>query len=207
MSCMVMVKLKCMGQPGIIIRDHLGKVLLSSWKHGLHCGSVEDAEAAAFLEGVQLIIEWIRTSPVIESDCHILVQALNSESYSSASFSNIVKEIKYSLSVILEVKVCKIRRECNRVAHEFAQLAKCCSNSAVWRDHAPTCLHEHYVMIVTLFQFNEMHFFFLNKYSFSLRVHLFQDVRELMAKNSFVRSGMSRRFLFHVFSQVLGFIF
>lgn len=28
---------------GIIIRDDTGKVLLSSWKHGLRCGSVEDA--------------------------------------------------------------------------------------------------------------------------------------------------------------------
>ena len=42
------------------------------------------------------------------------------------SFSNIVKVIKSAMSAIAQVKVCKIRREYNKVAHELAQLAKRC---------------------------------------------------------------------------------
>ena len=53
-----------------------------------------------------------------------------------------MKEIKSNLPVILEVKVCKIRRECNHVAHELAQLAKQCMHSAVRRDQSPAYVHE-----------------------------------------------------------------
>jgi len=35
----------------VITRDHSGKVLIA-WKHGIHCMSVEDVEAAAYHEGV-----------------------------------------------------------------------------------------------------------------------------------------------------------
>ncbi|CAL4891658.1 unnamed protein product [Urochloa decumbens] len=104
--------------------------------------SVEDAEAAACLEGVKLLSEWSRNPTVIESDCHNLVSALTAKSDNRASFSNIVKEIKSWLSVFPEVSFSKVGRECNRVAHELAQLAKRCIHSAVWRDQSPTCVHE-----------------------------------------------------------------
>lgn len=118
---------------GIIIRDYMGKVLLSSWKHCLRCGSVQDGEAAACLEGaVESINEWIRTPTVIESNCHNLVQALNSACASRASFSNFVKEIKSTLYVIPEVKVCKIGRECvgtvSKTLFTFGSLERSCSN-------------------------------------------------------------------------------
>ena len=61
---------------GMVIRDHSGKVLLSAWKHGIRCVSVEDAEAMACLEGVQLSNEWIRKPTVIKSDCHNVVNSL-----------------------------------------------------------------------------------------------------------------------------------
>ncbi|CAN6302143.1 unnamed protein product [Urochloa humidicola] len=127
---------------GMVIRDHTGKVLVSSWKHGLRCVSVEDAEAAACLEGIQLLSKWFRGPTVIDSDCHNVVSALKSKSDNRASFANMVKEIKSCLSVFPEVEVCKVGRECNRVAHELAQLAKRCMHSAVWRDQAPVCVHE-----------------------------------------------------------------
>ena len=108
---------------GITVRDHSGKMLLSAWKHGIRCVSVEDAEAVACLEGVQLSNEWIRKPLVIESDCNV-IKSLLSDAENRASFSNIVKEIKSVMYAIPEVKVCKIGRECNKVAHELAQLAK-----------------------------------------------------------------------------------
>ena len=127
---------------GIVIRDFSGKVLLSAWKHGIRCASVEDAEAVACLEGVQLSNEWIRKPTMIESDCHCVVTSLLFDDENRASFSNIVKEIKFAMSAMPEVKVCKIGRECNKVAHELAQLAKRCMHSAVWRDQSPSCIHE-----------------------------------------------------------------
>ncbi|OEL15149.1 hypothetical protein BAE44_0023833 [Dichanthelium oligosanthes] len=95
------------------------------------------------LKGVQRLTEWVKKPAVIESDCHNPMLALNSESDNRASFSNIVKEIKCNLSAILKVTVvCKVGRKCNRVAHELAQLAKRSLHSVVWRDQAPSCIHE-----------------------------------------------------------------
>ena len=37
---------------GIVIIGHSREVLLTVWKHGIHCVSVEDVEAAAYHEGV-----------------------------------------------------------------------------------------------------------------------------------------------------------
>ena len=91
---------------GIVIRDYSGKVLLSAWKHDIRCASVEDTET------------------VIESDCHSVVKSWLFDDENRASFSNIVKEIKSAMSAMPEVKVCKIGRECNKVSHELAQLAK-----------------------------------------------------------------------------------
>ena len=79
---------------GIVMRDYSGEVLLSAWKHGIRCASVEDAEVVAGLEGVQLSNEWIRKPTVIESDCHSVVKSLLFDDENRASFSNIVKEIK-----------------------------------------------------------------------------------------------------------------
>jgi len=42
-----------------------------------------------------------------------------------------------------QIKLLKLTgRECNKVAHELAQLAKRCMYSAVWRDQSPSCTHE-----------------------------------------------------------------
>ena len=125
-----------------MIRDYSGKVLLTGWKHGIRCASVEDAEVVAGLEGVQLSNEWIRKLIMIESDCHSVVKSLLFDDENRASFSNIVKEIKFAMSAMPDVKVCKIGRECNKVAHELAQLAKRCMHSAVWRDQSTSCIHE-----------------------------------------------------------------
>jgi len=121
---------------GIVIRDYSGKVLLIARKHGICCVSVED------VGGVCLSNKWMTKPNVIESDCHNVVNSLISDAENRASFSNIVKEIKSILSAIHEVKVCKIGRECNKVARELAQLAKWCMHLAVWRDQSPTCVHE-----------------------------------------------------------------
>ncbi|KAF8769083.1 hypothetical protein HU200_006937 [Digitaria exilis] len=43
---------------------------------------------------------------------------------------------------ILECEVKNVRRECNRVAHELAQLAKRSVHSTVWRENAPAYINE-----------------------------------------------------------------
>ncbi|KAF8768596.1 hypothetical protein HU200_007144 [Digitaria exilis] len=62
---------------------------------------------------------------------------------------------------ILECEVKIVRRECNRVAHELAQLAKRTVHSAVWRENAPACINE---LLLDSFPAKKNYFnFFLKK--------------------------------------------
>ncbi|TVU17394.1 hypothetical protein EJB05_33427, partial [Eragrostis curvula] len=61
---------------GIIIRDHVGKALLSSWRVLFNMMSAEDVEACACREGLSLASEWIPRPTVLESDCSVVVSYL-----------------------------------------------------------------------------------------------------------------------------------
>jgi hypothetical protein len=79
---------------------------------------------------------------VLESDCLYIVKALQNSTVDRARFSGIIEEIKASMLLLPEVKVSKIGRECNRVAHELASLARRTLQCAVWRSQAPSCISE-----------------------------------------------------------------
>jgi hypothetical protein len=62
---------------GVVARDQKGDLILSSWRFLRHCGSPEEAEVEACLEGLRLVVEWIRHYPIYgETDCAGLVEAL-----------------------------------------------------------------------------------------------------------------------------------
>jgi hypothetical protein len=65
----LMVLSECDGRAGIgvVIRSHLGSVLLSSWR-------AEDVEARACYEGVRLATEWENGRTILESDCEVLIK-------------------------------------------------------------------------------------------------------------------------------------
>jgi ribonuclease HI len=56
------------GGVGVIIRDHLGGVVLSSWRAIFNAASAEEVEALACLEGVRLAAAWERRNTILESD-------------------------------------------------------------------------------------------------------------------------------------------
>jgi hypothetical protein len=45
---------------GIVMRDHAGLVPVTAWKTLRRCGSPEEAEAEACLQGIRLVEERIR---------------------------------------------------------------------------------------------------------------------------------------------------
>jgi hypothetical protein len=60
---------------GIIVRDWQGKVVLSEWKFVPNCGSTEEAEILACLEGLKHLINLRQWPAMVESDCLMAVQA------------------------------------------------------------------------------------------------------------------------------------
>ena len=127
---------------GAVIRDHLGRVLLSSCSVNKKCATVEEVEAKACYEGIKQATEWIKKPTIIESDCLCLVEALKTPMDNKSRYSNIVKEIKHATRMIPDVRFSKIGRECNRVSHELAQLARRTLHSTVWRENFPFCISD-----------------------------------------------------------------
>jgi hypothetical protein len=78
---------------GIIIRDAEGSVLLVAWRALRGCGSPEQVEAEACLEGLRLTMEWIRQLTWAETDCQNLVNDIQRLSNARSSLAGILAEI------------------------------------------------------------------------------------------------------------------
>ncbi|OEL23638.1 hypothetical protein BAE44_0015333, partial [Dichanthelium oligosanthes] len=65
--------------------------------------------------------------------------------------THIYQEIKACMISLSEVRLKKVRRECNIVAHELAHLAKRTEHCAVWRANAQIVSESYSRTIVTVF--------------------------------------------------------
>ncbi|EEE64789.1 hypothetical protein OsJ_19645 [Oryza sativa Japonica Group] len=125
---------------GVVIRDCLGRVLLSSWRYLRRCSQAEEAELLACSEGINLAAEWIHLPVILESDCLMATTSIAGKDMERSRWTFLLREIKAAVRRLQEVSVHHVNRECNRVAHELAQLAKRTAHCAVWRDQAPSCI-------------------------------------------------------------------
>lgn len=128
---------------GVVIRDYMGKVLLTSWRVVFNGSSAKQLEALA-CKGVKLGAEWVNKLAVVESDCLNLVSMLQDESssYNRSVWCYLLQDIRSVCNRLPGVKFQAVRRELNQVAHEFTQLVKRTTHTAVWRYAMPVCVEE-----------------------------------------------------------------
>jgi ribonuclease HI len=108
---------------GAIARDEAGSVVLSAWKFLGRCGSVEEAEAMACLEGIRLAVERIGKPVCLESDCLTVIIGLREGDAKRAAWSGIISEV---IEVSRLLSACTFRhtgRQGNKVAHLLAKRA------------------------------------------------------------------------------------
>jgi hypothetical protein len=79
---------------GVIARSEDGTVLLTTWRFLRICGSAEEAEAEACLEGIRLVAEWVRQSACVETDCSNLVYALRRDTERWSTCAGTIGEIR-----------------------------------------------------------------------------------------------------------------
>ena len=90
---------------GIIIRDSAGHVVLTEWKFIPNCGSAEEAEILACLEGLKLLIS-LRCWPAsVESDCLRAVEALSMDTNDRSRSWALILEGRELLRVYRELSV------------------------------------------------------------------------------------------------------
>lgn len=134
------------GGIGIVFRDHLGAVQLSSCKvvDNVNVGDAEEMEALACRQGLSLAAEWGKQNTVLETDSISVANMLAKRVGSQSRLKFIIDDTLKAAESLPQWTVVHKRRECNSVAHELAQSAKRNNHSAVWRFATPVCV-EHLV--------------------------------------------------------------
>ena len=66
-----------------------------------------------------------------------VVQALTSKRLDRSEIGFVIAEGKKLSQLLVELKIVKIKRDCNKVANELAALARRNTHATVWLDQAP----------------------------------------------------------------------
>lgn len=109
---------------GVVLRKSDGGVLLSACRHVVGCASAEEAEVIACIEGFRQLAHYPHWNPILESDCARVVSVLSTQAVDRSPCWSLIEEAKALIASMLDVKICKIGRVSNGVAHGLAQLGK-----------------------------------------------------------------------------------
>ena len=101
------------------------------WRVLFRCASADAAEAMACAEGLRLASQWCPGPVVVESDSARIVKATSNRSVDRSDIGSTITEAKEYLQALVEWRIQKVKRECNKVAHELAQLARRCIHT-IW---------------------------------------------------------------------------
>jgi ribonuclease HI len=128
------------GSWGAVVRDNFGKIICSAWGLIPHCQSAYVAEAIACLNGLQVALNNSEADMIIESDSSLTIEAFREGSMDRSEISIIAKEFRRKKPPDRQVKILKINRNCNKVAHELCQFSRRELSSGVLLSAVPTCV-------------------------------------------------------------------
>ncbi|GJN09880.1 hypothetical protein PR202_ga27928 [Eleusine coracana subsp. coracana] len=127
---------------GIIIKDHRGATLISSWRLLPRCVSSEEAELLACREGLMLARQWTKLPLILESDCANYVTAMQWPDGSRSHMTHILQDVKDLMQQGSELKMNRVKRKQISIAHELARYARRKLSSAVWIARVPPALEQ-----------------------------------------------------------------
>ncbi|XP_042974784.1 uncharacterized protein LOC122306423 [Carya illinoinensis] len=123
---------------GVVLRNHKGEVIVACSKVEKEVSSAEFIEAVALLRGLQLCVQWGIPKLMLETDCLILVNALNGNSECLTDFAFILQDIRRLMAAFQEVKVVHVNHLGNQVAHLLARHAWLIDDICMWWDFCPS---------------------------------------------------------------------
>lgn len=83
---------------------------------------------------------WCHGPVILESDCSNCIAALAKDDINRSIHANLVEDRKNIMRMMGNVRLVKVNREQNSVAHELAQHARRAFSSAVWLVGIPNCI-------------------------------------------------------------------
>ncbi|KAF5477637.1 hypothetical protein F2P56_004257 [Juglans regia] len=102
---------------GVILRDHNGDILVACSKVERDVVSSKFIQAIAMFRGLQLCIQWGVPKLTLETDCLLLVNALNNLTDYITDFDFLLQDIQRMMTFFQEVQVLHINRLGNTAAH------------------------------------------------------------------------------------------
>ncbi|XP_042942894.1 uncharacterized protein LOC122277073 [Carya illinoinensis] len=122
---------------GLILRDSTGTVVMAATISETEVNDPSTIELLAILRGMQMCIPLGIPKLMVESDCLMLVNELQSSQAPSSVNSNLVMEVKNLMSCFHEVLFEHVNRTCNGVAHVLARYAWNVCDVQMWWGSAP----------------------------------------------------------------------
>ncbi|KAF5444601.1 hypothetical protein F2P56_033721 [Juglans regia] len=123
---------------GIILRDEKGDVIAACSKLEGDVASPEFIEATALLRGLQFCAQWGVPKLVLETDCLILVNALQSQTNFLTDFAFLLNDISRMMRGFQEVQILHVNRLGNIVAHQLARNAWNVEDIVMWWGSCPS---------------------------------------------------------------------
>lgn len=96
------------------------------------CNTVEEAEAATFLEGLKCSLTHDCRNIVMEADCQVDINAVKSNHQDMSTSYMLFSQSKMIKSMCVSCVCFKVERSSNCVAHELASLARVSDIFEIW---------------------------------------------------------------------------
>jgi ribonuclease HI len=127
------------GAWGFVVRDENGEFVAAAAGKLRHLRSALQAEAEACVAAVEGAEALGLHRIIFESDCQVLVSALNSNSHDLAEIGVLLREVRSRcVASFQSSSFVFCRRVCNKVAHSCAHLGSKMEDECVgWADEAP----------------------------------------------------------------------
>ncbi|XBH99224.1 hypothetical protein VPH35_128610 [Triticum aestivum] len=124
---------------GVVVRNDLGKVLVSSWDFIRSCTCVDEVELRASLAGLYIGIT-LHKPIILEIDCTFVASFLARDSIDRSPLVDLKMEALSVSKLIKDFKITKIDRPANRVAHEIAKFSFDSRSEGILCNSVPTCV-------------------------------------------------------------------
>ena len=109
---------------GMILRDHLGDVMLAAIRGLGNCADALEAELAAIHEGITLSLNWTELDILVETDSADAVQLISAAGKDRSAHTHKVMEIRSILSQKRRIQIMKIKRNVNVASHTLAHMVR-----------------------------------------------------------------------------------
>uniref|UniRef100_A0A803P9C5 Reverse transcriptase n=1 Tax=Cannabis sativa TaxID=3483 RepID=A0A803P9C5_CANSA len=125
---------------GVIVRNSAGQVVGAMSKPAVGNFKSQEMEAKAMFVGLSWAKQYQIPIDYVETDCLMLVNALNGCISHNSSFFGLVSDVTFHLSSFSNVCVSHVKRDANQAAHNLAKQALQLDNDCMWLGEIPSTI-------------------------------------------------------------------